>query len=68
MKNYIKSSKGPFVESYSGKTLGYHEGTHFYTRGQRKGIGLSGGPYVVLSKDMKNNIVYICDIAWILIY
>lgn len=59
LKQYIEDSKGPFVEKTSGKTLGYHEGTHFYTKGQRKGIGLSGGPYVVLGKDMKNNIVYI---------
>lgn len=59
LRNYIEDSKGVFIESSSGKILGHHLGIHFYTRGQRKGIGLSGGPYVVLSKDVEKKIVYL---------
>lgn len=32
----------------SGQKLGQHEGYHRYTVGQRKGLGLSGGPWYVL--------------------
>ncbi len=39
----------------SPKILGEHQGLWFYTIGQRKGIGLSGGPYFVVAKDLKNN-------------
>lgn len=38
-----------------GKILGKHDGLAFYTIGQRKGIRLSGGPYYVINKDIKNN-------------
>ncbi len=37
------------------KEVGKHKGLWFYTIGQRKGIGLSGGPYYVVEKDLKNN-------------
>ena len=35
--------------------MGQHNGLIFYTIGQRKGIGLPGGPYWVLDKDLKKN-------------
>ncbi len=38
-----------------GKVLGEHQGLHFYTIGQRKGIGLSGGPWWVVGFDKKKN-------------
>lgn len=38
-----------------GEELGEHSGLFYYTLGQRKGIGLSGGPYYVLAKDTENN-------------
>lgn len=41
------------------KIIGQHNGLWFYTIGQRKGIGLAGGPYYVLSKDMKKNILVV---------
>jgi len=39
--------------------LGHHKGMHFYTIGQRKGLGLSGGPYFIIKKDNKNNILIV---------
>ena len=52
----IKSPRGPIV-NFRAKTprVGEHRGLVFYTVGQRKGIGLSGGPYWVLAKDLKKN-------------
>jgi tRNA-specific 2-thiouridylase len=38
-----------------GKVIGEYRGLWFYTIGQRKGIGLPGGPYWVLDKDLKKN-------------
>lgn len=50
---------GDLVESETGKTIGQHKGFWFYTIGQRQGLGLSGGPWFVVSKNPVTNIVYI---------
>lgn len=39
--------------------MGKHEGLWYYTIGQRKGIGLSGGPFWVLEKDLKKNLLIV---------
>jgi len=57
-KLHLKSKAGQIVDA-SGNVLGKHEGLHFYTIGQRKGIRLSGGPYYVLGKDFKKNILIV---------
>jgi len=54
LKRFIKTKPGNIVNN-KGKVLGSHDGLYFYTIGQRKGIGLPGGPYYVLRKDTKNN-------------
>jgi len=41
------------------KVVGEHKGLWFYTIGQRKGIGLPGGPYYVLDKDLKKNLLIV---------
>lgn len=38
-----------------GKILGTHQGLHFYTIGQRKGLNLSQGPWYVFGFDKKKN-------------
>ena len=50
---------GDIVELETGKKLGHHKGFWFHTIGQRKGLGLSGGPWFVVKKDIPNNIVYV---------
>lgn len=42
-----------------GNVIGQHQGLWFYTIGQRRGIGLAGGPYYVLRKDIKKNILIV---------
>ena len=42
-----------------GNIIGEHKGLFYYTIGQRKGLDLSNGPFYVLSKDLKNNILVI---------
>lgn len=53
LRKYIKNKPGKIL--FKGKAIGEHQGLWFYTIGQRKGIRLSGGPFYVVSKDMKNN-------------
>lgn len=54
LKKNLKQKPGP-IFTKEGKKVGWHQGLIFYTIGQRKGIGLSGGPYYVLEKDFKRN-------------
>lgn len=51
---------GEYKES-DGSYLGEHQGAHFYTIGQRKGlnIGGTGEPMYVIATDVINNIVYL---------
>lgn len=58
LKRYLKTKPGHIVDA-NGKMLGKHEGLHFYTIGQRKGIGLPGGPYYVLNKNLKRNLLIV---------
>ncbi len=43
----------------TGEVLGEHKGFWFYTIGQRKGLGLSGGPWFVIEKDARENVIYL---------
>jgi len=47
----------------SGRVVGKHNGTINYTIGQRKGLGLSGGPFFVSHIDPANNRIVISDKA-----
>jgi len=38
-----------------GKILGQHSGLWFYTLGQRRDMGLAGGPFYVVGKDIRKN-------------
>ncbi len=59
IKAHVGVQKGALVEYETGNVVGSHEGFWFYTHGQRQGIGLSGGPWYVVDKDPKKNIVFI---------
>ncbi len=61
IKHHLGVEKGNLVEIETGKILSQHDGFWYFTVGQRKGIGLSGGPWFVVSKDIKKNIVYISN-------
>ncbi|MCK4781959.1 tRNA 2-thiouridine(34) synthase MnmA [Candidatus Parcubacteria bacterium] len=54
LKNYIKQKPGLIID-IKGKIMGEHNGLAFYTIGQRRGLGFSGGPYYVLAKDIRRN-------------
>jgi tRNA-specific 2-thiouridylase len=46
------------VDNETGKILGKHKGYWFHTIGQRKGLGLSGGPWFCVKKDIENNVIF----------
>ncbi|MFA5754773.1 MAG: tRNA 2-thiouridine(34) synthase MnmA [Candidatus Paceibacterota bacterium] len=54
LRKKIKNKKGNIVDR-EGNIIGIHDGIWLYTIGQRKGIGLSGGPYWVIDKNIKRN-------------
>jgi tRNA (5-methylaminomethyl-2-thiouridylate)-methyltransferase len=59
VKAHLGELPGKIVELESGRVLGDHKGFWFHTIGQRKGLGLSGGPWFVVQKDPTKNIVYV---------
>jgi len=59
IEQYLGKMRGNIVDIDTGNILGMHYGYWFHTIGQRKGLGLSGGPWYVVGKDIKQNIVYV---------
>lgn len=59
LEHYLGTQVGDIVEEETGAVLGAHNGFWFHTVGQRKGLGLSGGPWYVVRKDIEKNIVYV---------
>jgi tRNA (5-methylaminomethyl-2-thiouridylate)-methyltransferase len=61
LRKYIGEKEGPIVELETGRVLGKHKGYWFHTIGQRKGLGLSQGPWFVVKKDSIENIIYVSN-------
>ena len=58
LRKYLKSNPGKIVDK-TGKILGEHQGLWFYTIGQRRGLEIPQGPFYVVDKDFKNNILVV---------
>lgn len=54
LRQYVPDEPGPIVRAGDGRVLGRHRGLHYYTIGQRKGIGVPSNTdfqkYVVVGK------------------
>lgn len=59
VKYHLGEKPGDFIDEETGEKIGMHKGYWFYTIGQRQGLGLSGGPWYVVRKDVKHNIIYL---------
>ncbi|MCX6718048.1 MAG: tRNA 2-thiouridine(34) synthase MnmA [Candidatus Staskawiczbacteria bacterium] len=62
LKKYLKTKPGPIIEQAQNgvnKIIGQHQGLWFYTIGQRKGLEISQGPWFVVEKDFKKNILVV---------
>ena len=58
-KRFLGEKEGKIIELETGRQLGTHKGFWFHTIGQRKGLGLGGGPWFVVEKDTEGNILYV---------
>jgi len=58
IRRYLGEKEGLIVDNETGKILGKHKGYWFHTIGQRKGLGLSGGPWFCVKKDIENNVIF----------
>lgn len=61
IRRHLGVKKGPIIEIETGKKLGEHNGYWFHTIGQRKGLGLSGGPWYVVKKNIADNVIYVSN-------
>jgi tRNA (5-methylaminomethyl-2-thiouridylate)-methyltransferase len=59
VKFHLGEKPGDIINIETQKSLGKHGGYWFYTIGQRQGLGLSGGPWFVVEKDIEKNIIYV---------
>ncbi len=59
IERHLGTRTGPVIEIETGRKIGEHRGVWFYTIGQRKGLGLSGGPWFVVAKNVEQNTIYV---------
>jgi len=59
LRRHLGEKPGPIIELETGRKLGEHRGYWFHTIGQRKGLGLSGGPWYVVRKQVRDNTIYV---------
>ncbi len=59
IRHYLGEKPGDIVEVGTRRVLGRHKGYWFHTIGQRSGLGLSGGPWYVVGKDIANNVILV---------
>ncbi|MEK7555088.1 MAG: tRNA 2-thiouridine(34) synthase MnmA [Patescibacteria group bacterium] len=61
LKTYIPEKPGTIFNT-KGEEIGRHQGAHFYTIGQRRGIGMGGGnPLYVAEKDVRKNKIVVAE-------
>jgi tRNA-specific 2-thiouridylase len=59
LRQYVDEKPGNIVDQH-GSMIGRHDGSLFYTIGQRQGLNVGGGlPYYVVGKDMTKNQVHV---------
>lgn len=61
IRNFLGEKPGQVIDRSTGRVLGLHRGLWFHTIGQRKGLGFSGGPWYVVEKDMRRNILWVVN-------
>lgn len=59
IKKYLGTNPGVIKEYETHNVLGEHQGLWFHTIGQRKGLGLSGGPWYVIEKSSSTNTLFV---------
>ncbi len=61
IRRYLGEKEGLIVDLDTGKILGRHKGFWFHTIGQRRGLGLHGGPWFVIKKEVESNTIFVSN-------
>lgn len=61
LRKFLGEQEGKIIDIETNKVIGTHRGYWFHTIGQRKGLGLGGGPWFVVKKNIKKNIVFVAQ-------
>ena len=67
LQNYIPAKDGDIVDIETGRVIGHHVGSMYYTIGQRRGLGIGGihgeeaKGWFIVKKDVKKNILYVAS-------
>ncbi len=65
LSHYIPMKSGNTIDTATGNIVGTHNGVYYYTKGQRRGLGIggiqtgSGDRWFVQDKDVHNNVLYV---------
>ncbi|MEM6456052.1 MAG: tRNA 2-thiouridine(34) synthase MnmA [Acidobacteriota bacterium] len=57
--HHLGQRPGPIRDIDDGRTLGTHRGLWFHTIGQRRGLGLGGGPWYVVDKSVDDDVLWV---------
>ena len=62
LSEYLPAQPGE-MQTLNGEVKGMHDGLMYYTIGQRQGLGIGGpgGPWFVVGKNVKENILYVAQ-------
>jgi tRNA-specific 2-thiouridylase len=62
LEERLRKQARPYTyQATDGQVVGHHQGAHFYTIGQRKGLGIGGfkEPLFVLATDVEANLLFV---------
>ena len=59
LRKFIGEQEGKIIDIETNRILGTHKGFWFHTIGQRKGLRLAGGPWFVVKKNVRKNIIFV---------
>jgi len=59
VRHHLGDAPGDIVDIASGRVLGRHNGLWFHTIGQRRGLGLAGGPWFVVAKRIPQRMLVV---------
>ncbi len=59
LRRFMGEREGKVIDIETGRVVGTHRGYWFHTIGQRKGLALGGGPWFVVKKNVRKNIIFV---------
>jgi len=59
VRHHLGDCPGEIHRAASGEVLGHHRGAWFHTIGQRRGLGLGGGPWYVVGKQLDDDVILV---------